>query len=146
MRCQPCNQRTFRPSSFPNKVRSAPPKPPPALPGKAIVPRPWSLLRSNSSRPLLISPTEDLPRANSLPTPTELPFSDSGTLNLTPEEAQASSTGREGECPNLNDEQANPLSTPTKLPFGDSGALNLTPEEAQASSTGREGECPNPND
>ena len=123
------------------------PSPLPPSPEKALVPRSWSLPRSNPPRPLFTSSTEDLPRANSLPTPMKLTFSDSGTLSLTLEEAQASSTGREGECPNLNpnDEQASPLPTPTTLTLGDSGALNLTPEEAQASSTGREGECPNSN-
>ena len=75
-------------------------------------------------------------QAGSLPTPTKLPFSDSGTLNLTPEEAQASSTGREGDCSNPNDE----------LPFSDSGAPNPIPEEARASSMGREEENPNPSD
>ena len=69
--------------------------PSPLLPSpeKAAVPRSWSLPRSNSSRPLIISSTEGLPRANSLPTPKKLPSSDPGTLNLIPEEAQDSSTG-----------------------------------------------------
>ena len=86
------------------------------------VARSWFLPRSNSSRPLFTSSTEDLPRANSLPTPTKLLFSDPGALNIIPEEAQASFTGKEEECPNPNDERANSLQTPAKLRFDESGA------------------------
>ena len=78
--------------------------------------------------------------------PTKLPSSDLGALNPTPEEAQASSTEREGEFPNPSDEPITTgdpvMDTPTKPPFSDPGALNPIPEEAQASSTEREGECP----
>ena len=92
-----------------------------------------------------MSSTKDLPRAYSLPTPTKLPFSDSGALNPIPEEAQASSTGREGECPNSGDEPmttGDPVTdTPAKLSFSESGALNPIPEEAQAFSTKREEGC-----
>jgi hypothetical protein len=123
-----------------------PPKATPAPTGKATVTRPWSLPRDKSSRPLLTPSTEDLPRANSLPAPAKLPFSDSVALNPIQEEAQASSTGREEECPNPSDERASSLPTPAKLPFSDSGALNPIPEEAQAPSMGREEECPNPSD
>ena len=47
-------------------------------------------------------------RANPLPNPAKLPFSDLSALNPIPEEAQASPTGREEECLNPSDE---PLAT-----------------------------------
>jgi len=71
-----------------------------------------------------------------------------GALNLIPEEAQASSSGRKEERPNPSDESMTTgdpvIDTPAKVPFSESGALKPIPEEAHPSSTGREEERSRP--